>query len=142
MEIIEVDDISKGQPQASFGSRFGAFVIDLLIGLPIGFFLLVPLFSANSSERTFGFAMMIPVFAMKFIFQLNNGQSLGQRVARIKVLSGTNLSVSQVFIRNLVALVLMAIPGLNAVNALVIIFSNQKQGIHDYAANTRVVKVD
>jgi len=112
-----------------------------LIGLPIGFFLLVPLLGEIASDRTFGFVMFLPVFILKAIFQISNGQSLGQKLAKIKVAGEISLSATQILIRNVTALLLIAIPVLNAINVLVIIFGKRKQGIHDLLANTRVVKV-
>jgi uncharacterized RDD family membrane protein YckC len=127
---------------ASLWSRSSAFLIDALIGLPIGFILYL-MFGANvSDERVIGLIIAAPIFFIKAVRQSVSGQSFGQSALKISVASLQPRNNSEAIMRNLVAFVLMAVPFMNAINAIVIYASKSKQGLHDKVAKTWVINLN
>jgi uncharacterized RDD family membrane protein YckC len=127
---------------ASLWSRSSAFLIDALIGLPIGFIIYL-MFGANvSDERVIGLIIAAPIFFIKAVRQSVSGQSFGQSALKISVASLQPRNNSEAIMRNLVAFVLMAVPFMNAINAIVIYASKSKQGLHDKVAKTWVINLN
>jgi len=127
---------------ASLWSRSSAFLIDALIGLPIGLILYL-MFGANvSDERVIGLIIAAPIFFIKALRQSVSGQSFGQSALKISVASLQPRNNSEAIMRNLVAFVLMAVPFMNALNAISIYFSKSNQGLHDKVAKTWVINLN
>jgi uncharacterized RDD family membrane protein YckC len=79
-------------------------------------------------------------YTVKFLGE--NGQSIGKRACNIKILrtDGSEVSISRVIIgRNLVNGVLGVIPLYGLID-LLFIFGNKRRCVHDYIADTIVVK--
>ena len=79
-------------------------------------------------------------YTVKFLGE--NGQSIGKKACKIKILrkDGSEVSISRVIIgRNLVNGVLGIIPLYGIIDSL-LIFGNQRRCVHDYIADTIVVK--
>jgi len=129
---------------ASLWSRFLAFLIDALIGFPIGFILYLTLtFGADvSNESVYRLIVPAPIFFIKALRQSVSGQSFGQSALKIGVASLQPRNNSEAIMRNLVAFVLMIVPFMNAINFIVIYASKSKQGLHDKVANTWVINLN
>ena len=154
-------DIPSAGSYAGFWTRFGAYVIDLIIvfllyfGFLITFALISPALyqslliktTTNMSQSGNPFAIMLaPVYWIFWImwlgyFTLQESSSvqatLGKRALKIKVVdaAGNTISSGQSALRNL----LKFIPFVGFLCCIVIAFSAKKQGLHDMAANTFVV---
>jgi uncharacterized RDD family membrane protein YckC len=134
--------ISNAPKFAGFWIRFGAFIIDAIIGGIVGLIFSIPFESlSTSSDRALGVFMGFFIFLIKALFQANRGQSIGQSVFKLGVAGTKKRNYFDALLRNSVALILMAIPFLNAINALITGVSDKKQGLHDRAAKTWVVKL-
>jgi uncharacterized RDD family membrane protein YckC len=133
----------KSSPKfAGFWIRSIAFFIDVVIGGIVGFIAAIPFESLYySSDRGVGIFIGFFIFLIKALFQANRGQSVGQIIMKIGVASSRKRNYFDSFVRNVVALVLMAIPLMNAVNALITGVSDGKQGLHDKAAKTWIIKL-
>jgi uncharacterized RDD family membrane protein YckC len=125
----------------AFIRRLAAFLIDLAVGLPIGFLILVTVGVEVSDNRVWGTLLVAPSFLIKTLRQYQVGQSLGQKILGLAVRSDEELKLSSIVIRNSSAMVLFVIPFMNIVNVLVIILSKDGRGIHDRLAKTSIVSI-
>lgn len=131
--------------------RFWASVIDsiyvgigvLLIVILLSFF--VPSSSLNIISGIVGFLMY---FIYMVYFTANRGRTYGKDAYGLKVVrfqTSQNISYGQAVARELVKYGVLLIPVIGTIfytiNGLIIVFSHDKRGIHDKAANTQVVKV-
>jgi uncharacterized RDD family membrane protein YckC len=79
-------------------------------------------------------------FTVKFLGE--NGQSIGKKACKIKILrkDGSEVSISRVIIaRNVVNGILGIIPFYGIIDPL-FIFGNARRCVHDYIADTIVIK--
>ncbi len=125
---------------AGLFKRIGAAIIDGLIGLPIGVIVLIMIPELSDDWLLQRLVLIVPIVVIKSYAQIANGLSIGQKVFRIGLESPWSLNKTQISLRNLIAFALLAIPGLNLLNILVIIFNNQGKGLHDLLTGTRMIK--
>ena len=95
-----------------------------LLSFSIALLLYKPLMEASEYQGTFGKIIL----GMKVVNQ-----------------SGNRLSVSESFLRTIVYIGMLSVPGLNIIGLLGVImigFTEQKQGLHDILAKTFVVSKD
>lgn len=134
---------------AGIGSRFVAALLDLLVAIAILIAVgAVAAFSANATGNTTlaillfvmgAFALTYGYFwASEYAF---NGQTLGKRAARLRVVgtSGEPISFSQAGIRNLIRFVDF-LPGWYAAGLVCLFINGRGQRLGDLAAGTVVVR--
>jgi uncharacterized RDD family membrane protein YckC len=163
-------DLRSGRPAAgpelaSIGRRFGAFFLDgLILTLPLTAVLVTilamlgllgadgGLFGADARGKPPDYALILAIEGVIFLVQLvawilyeglmlrRNGQTVGKKAMRIRVVSaeGAPLSQGQAFGRAAMRQVLGIVPCLGLVNYLTA-FGQQRTCIHDMAARTRVI---
>ena len=148
--------------------RFLAFAIDCLIlgavGIVIGMFLFNTLAALGPWGRLLGFLLVLPYFTL-FESRIGDGQSAGKRVLGIRVvdLHGNHISLDDSLLRYIVCALpffLNSLPlpvtrlsgftsaalafivfGAGGANLYLLIFNrNTRQGLHDLAASTYVVR--
>lgn len=124
---------------AKFGPRLGAFLVDALIGVPIGFGIYLAIGSPFADDRQVGALIAFPIFVLKAWRQSTHGQSIGQSLFGIGIMGAESKNYFSAFVRNSLSFGLMAIPFLNALNVAFILFSKEKRGIHDRVAKTWVI---
>ena len=125
---------------AGFGSRLGAFIIDVLIGFAFA----VPgnLISAAGAE-TLGTLVSLAgtiAFLVLYCKKVSQGQSWGQKVTGVRVVdvtSGASISAGRVFGRQLAKIVSQIVCFLGF---FWMIWDPKKQTWHDKIVNTIVVK--
>lgn len=133
---------------AGFGERFAAWAIDA------GMFFVLYLFGvfcavllADSGAKEVGFIIVIVIYALLYVFYdlvcevFFNGQSVGKRAMKIKVISldGRQPTVSQYLLRWVFRIVDFIITsGLGALISVAV--SPKKQRIGDIVANTTLIK--
>jgi uncharacterized RDD family membrane protein YckC len=147
--VADVSDPAAGIELADRGTRLGASILD---GLILFLLVYVPIMISfafgrgNASSAWIGFAVggigliVWLVFTVRYLGE--NGQSIGKKACKIKLLrkDGSEVSISRVIIgRNLVNSVLGIIPLYGLID-LLFIFGNQRRCVHDYIADTIVVK--
>ncbi len=130
------------EPLESAGllKRIGAAMIDGLIGLPIGVIVLMIIPELTDDWLLSRLVLIAPIVVIKSYSQTSNGLSIGQKVFRIGLERPWSLDPTQISLRNFIAFALLAIPGLNLLNILVIIFNKQGKGLHDLLTGTRMIK--
>jgi uncharacterized RDD family membrane protein YckC len=140
---------------AGLGSRFLAALID---GLIEGAFVLLivlagipTLFMTGGEDSLFGEVMIISLLALAvallfFLYKLLleafwNGQTVGKRVAGIRVVQANGLPVTflAVVIRNLLRVVDI-LPGYYVVGAICVLATQKRQRLGDMAAGSIVVR--
>lgn len=153
METIKVNTsqhVDIDYPVAGLGERIAARLIDLgiFLGLYIIFALLIAVTGISGLLRSsYLIPVMIGIYAACYVFYnliceiFMNGQSVGKRLMKIKVISldGSQASMGQYFIRwlfRLVDFVLTAQVG----GLICIAISEKKQRIGDIVAGTTVIK--
>ena len=151
---LKVSQPARGR-YAGFWTRLGAYLVDLIIlfviALVIGFILGVLIFAGSSNyNSTDAFAGFMVVFYLIFIivtwlyFAIQESSpeqsTVGKRVVNIKVtdLEGNRISFGKATVRTIVRF----IPLIGPLGCLVIGFSDNKQGLHDFAAGTYVIYKD
>jgi uncharacterized RDD family membrane protein YckC len=146
--VADVIDPAAGIHLADRGTRLGAALLDglivfVMVYLP--FFLSVALGGKDSWSPIglvvagVGFIVWM-VFTVKFLGE--NGQSIGKKACKIKILrkDGSEVSISRVIVgRNMVNGLLGVIP-LYAIIDVLFIFGNARRCVHDYLADTIVIK--
>jgi uncharacterized RDD family membrane protein YckC len=155
---------------ASRGSRLGAKIIDgLVIGLPLAPAYVRALPSIMSAAKTAGRPNMSPLVAWAAIGQTGmpfyigslivmcllavtavlvhrNGQTIGKKALKIKIVrkDGSRATLGRIFsLRYLVSTLITMIPAVGGLYGLVdilFIFGKPQRCIHDYIADTIVVK--
>ena len=154
--VEDVVDPAAGIQLADRGTRLGAAMLDgLIFGLMVylPFVLAFTLGMSGSRAGQFsstaswiglilggiGFIVWM-YFTVKFLGE--NGQSIGKRACKIKMLrtDGSVVSISRVIIgRNIINTLLGIIPLYGIIDAL-FIFGNARRCVHDYIADTIVIK--
>lgn len=153
METIKVNTsqhVDIDYPVAGLGERIAARLIDLgiFLGLYIIFALLIAVTGISGLlQNSYLIPVVIGIYAAGYVFYnliceiFMNGQSVGKRLMKIKVISldGSQASMGQYFIRwlfRLVDFVLTAQVG----GLICIAISEKKQRIGDIVAGTTVIK--
>ncbi|MCS6821677.1 MAG: RDD family protein [Microscillaceae bacterium] len=132
---------------ASVGDRIIATIIDALIiyGFVVSLIIFAFQFGRHLQEEVFVFLFFLALFPIIFYHLLSeiflNGQSVGKRVRKIKILKldGTEPSLSAYFIRWLLRPVDLFFYGLVAI--ITISVNGRGQRLGDIAAGTTVVKL-
>lgn len=127
---------------SSIGSRILAYVIDVavIIGLSLVILFIGGLFSLGTNNPIYFSLFMIPAFFYHLICELTmNGQSIGKRAAKIRVMKtdGSSASFTNYFLRFL----LRPIDSIYFVGLVFIFFTKKGQRLGDLAANTVIVKI-
>src|SRR5690242_8043946 len=156
--VYDVNNNATDQVPAERGTRFVAWILDgfifggivylpaLIAGVVIG-----AMAGANGGKLTgsmiglmvlFGFAGLIVWSWITIKFVLANGQSIAKKMLGIKVVrkDGSPISLGRIFwLRNVVNVLLGILPFYGLVDAL-LIFSEERQCVHDKLADTIVIK--
>lgn len=147
--VQDVNDPTATEVPAERGTRLVATIVDGLIFAAMVYLpLLLSLGIGRRSSAGIGIAILLPlagliIWAWLTIKYVNaNGQSIGKKMLGIKVVrtDGSPISLGRIFwLRNVVNSVLGLIPLYGFVDAL-LIFSEQRQCVHDKLADTMVIK--
>lgn len=134
---------------ASLGDRIVARIIDLFIqGAYILAFVLIFFIGSNSMGKNTGVIVIVFVFAFLPVMfydlvmeQFFNGQSIGKKVMKIKVISldGAQPTFSQYLLRWLFRLVDFSLSG-NLAAIICVAVSENKQRVGDMVAGTTLIK--
>ena len=146
--VADVTDPAAGIELADRGTRLGATILDGLVVFAmvyLPFILSVTVADKGSAAwialAVAGVGLIVWLFfTVKYLGE--NGQSIGKKACKIKILrtDGSEVSISRVIIgRNLVNGVLGVIPLYGLIDPL-FIFGNKRRCVHDYIADTIVVK--
>lgn len=146
--VADVTDPASGIQLADRGTRLGAALLDGLIILVMVYlpFMLSVMVGGKGSMSWIGLVVggigliVWLFFTVKFLGE--NGQSIGKKACKIKILrkDGSEVSISRVIIgRNVVNGLLGVIPLYGIIDSL-FIFGNARRCVHDYIADTIVVK--
>jgi uncharacterized RDD family membrane protein YckC len=146
--VADVIDPASGIQLAERGTRLGAALLDGLIILVMVYlpFMLSVVVGGNGSWSWIGLVVagigliVWLFFTVKFLGE--NGQSIGKKACKIKILrkDGSEVSISRVIIaRNVVNGLLGVIPLYGIIDSL-FIFGNARRCVHDYIADTIVIK--
>lgn len=138
-------------------TRLAASILDSLIYMAGGFLAVVPLFlfldtSGEAAEDLFMLAFLGllavtigPLFILNLYFLHRDGQTLGKKALKIRIvrLNDERASLGRIFaLRMLVPGVIGAVPIIGPMFSLadaLFIFGEQRRCIHDYLADTKVV---
>lgn len=147
--IGEAQDIHESEyVYAGFWLRFWAYLIDLIVIASVNRIIIFPvvqLFDLNNGSVLFslaGFLTGLVFFAYFAVMTKITNQTLGKMVVGVKVVSihGDSLSWSTIIFREVIGRFIS-----KALFGLVYIwvaFSPDKQGVHDYFADTWVVHTE
>ena len=149
--VSDVSDPSQALKPAERGARLGAAILDTFFAglayLP-GLFSLIPFASAQVEEDPLGIAFLLAGAAVflvwlyfTVVFVRRNGQTIGKKLLKIKVVraDGSPASLGRIFwLRNFVNGFLSLIPLYGIIDSL-FIFSESRQCLHDKIADTIVV---
>ena len=137
---------------ASRGARFAANMIDQLAVMLPWFLgaIIQGVVNASSGERSEDFFLMglgglvsIGMAIYQLVLVAQNGQSLGKRMMKIRLLrtDGSPVSLGHVvFVRNLVPMVIGSFCGLFNLVDVLFIFNDDRRCLHDMLADTKVVE--
>ncbi len=144
--VADVIDPAAGIQLADRGTRLGAALLDgliLVVMVYLPFMLSVAVGGKGSwiGLVVAGIGLIVWLFfTVKFLGE--NGQSIGKKACKIKILrkDGSEVSISRVIIgRNVVNGLLGIIPLYGFIDPL-FIFGNARRCVHDYIADTIVIK--
>lgn len=130
--------------RAGFGIRILAAIVDsIIIVLPIG--MMIYLITGEISiDWTQGLAFNLPyLFYLTFLPVYWNGYVIGKKIMNIRIvkLDGTDLSLSDMVMREVIGKVLLgyATFGITTViSGLMVLLRHDKRAIHDFLAGTFV----
>ncbi len=152
METIKINTsqhIEIDYPVAGLGERVAAYLIDFGMFLIIYFFALIALaitgLEDNLNNSTV--VILIIIFGVCYVFYdllcevVFNGQSLGKKLLKIKVVSldGGQASIGQYFIRWVFRIVDFSLTA-NLLGFISVAVSDKKQRIGDIVAGTTLIK--
>src|ERR1035437_6774779 len=126
----------------SISSRINALLIDSLVmfGITIALIYIFSFLSDSTKGTLFWIVIAIPIFFYHLISELTmNGQSIGKRVTKIKVIkaNGSQASFSHYFLRFL----FRPLDSFYALGLACIFFTKKNQRIGDLAAGTIMITV-
>jgi uncharacterized RDD family membrane protein YckC len=151
METVKVNTsqhIDIDYPVAGLGERVAAYLIDFAMFIILYFltFVLLGVIGANTNFRGKFIVVIIIWFACYIFYDLIceiafNGQSLGKKLLKIKVVSldGAQPSIGQYFIRWIFRIIDFTL-SMNLLGFLFVAISDQKQRVGDIVAGTTVIK--
>jgi uncharacterized RDD family membrane protein YckC len=126
---------------ATIGIRLLALLFDVAFGAIIFVVITIPFQSIDElSTRALGILGGFIIFSIRAFFQGNSGQSLGQRLLKVKVSGENPMNYSDAIIRNFVCLVFVSIPFAGLILLVNTLINTNSQGWHDKAAKTWVVR--
>jgi uncharacterized RDD family membrane protein YckC len=132
---------TSGYEVASIGIRLLAILFDVAFGAIIFVVITIPFQSIDElSTRALGILGGFIIFSIRAFFQGNSGQSLGQRLLKVKVSGENPMNYSDAIIRNFVCLVFVSIPFAGLILLVNTLVNTNSQGWHDKAAKTWVVR--
>ncbi len=146
---------SESSQYASLGSRIVAGLIDYIIMLVIALVIFIITFGSAILSRNwgrFGFSLgwLAGIFGLQFLlwlvyftyFEGNSGQTIGKRVAGIKVVkdNGSNCDYGSALIRTILRII-DRLPFLYLLGIILIAGTDKKQRLGDMLANTIVVNI-
>jgi uncharacterized RDD family membrane protein YckC len=150
-KVLDVSDASDELELAGRGVRFGAALLDGVIFMALVYIPLIfagALGSVNSDTPSFspvagllGFAGLVVFCWFNILYVSRNGQSIAKKWLGIKVVrsDGSKASLGRIFwLRNVVNALLGIIPLYGLIDPM-LIFSDNRQCIHDKIADTIVV---
>ena len=119
----------------------------LIIGIIFGFLLLITrLFNKTFNESPIEIFflqvtyVLIGIIFFTYFWKVNNGQTLGMQVWKIKVIheSDGDLSTVTLLLRSLYGLVFNSLFG---INYIYIFFNKEKRSLNDILSKTKVVRI-
>lgn len=155
LNILTPENVYVEYELAGIGSRFAAFIIDLLIQLAtialiivamiiLEFDFLALFIELQFQVVTFAVTLIILFHLLYFSFfePIMGGQTPGKKALGIRVISqrGEPVSVFESILRNFLRIVYV-FPFLYLMDALFVILTKNYKRVGDFAANTVVVKV-
>ncbi|SDH32008.1 Uncharacterized membrane protein YckC, RDD family [Alteribacillus persepolensis] len=149
-EEEQQEETVKSRRYAGFWMRFWAYIIDLLIVFSLNGLLLSPLMFMDQPVTMLGFftlqGLLSTVTAYLYFLFMTKwlNQTLGKMIFGLKVVHryGHTLSWSDLLFREVVGRFIHRSLVFTNIIYIVVGFTNEKQGIHDMFADTRVVHVD
>lgn len=152
METIKINTsqhIEIDYPVAGLGERVAAYLIDLAMFLVIYFFSIIALaiIGIESTLENSSIVIMVIIFAVCYVFYdllcevIFNGQSLGKKLLKIKVVSldGGQASMGQYFMRWVFRIVDFSLTA-NLLGFISVAVSEKKQRIGDLVAGTTLIR--
>jgi uncharacterized RDD family membrane protein YckC len=156
LEILTPENVYIEYELAGLGSRFIAYLIDIIIQVVfVGLAVIVLLFAGTEfiAYLFLELGIMVVAFFVTIVLLLNliyfiffemilKGQSPGKKIMKLRVIkqNGEPINLLDSFLRNLLRLFDM-LPSYYLVGALFAALSNRCKRIGDFAANTVVVKI-
>jgi uncharacterized RDD family membrane protein YckC len=132
---------TSGYEVASIGIRLLALFFDFVFGIILLVIITIPFqFIDNLSPRASGILGGFVIFSVRAFFQGNSGQSLGQRVLKLKVSGQNPMNYSDAIIRNFICLIFVAVPFAGLVLLINTSVNKNSQGWHDKAAKSWIVR--
>lgn len=152
METIKINTsqhVEIDYPVAGLGERVAAYLIDFGMFLIIYFFALIA-FAITGLENSFNnssIVILVIIFGICYVFYdflcevAFNGQSLGKKLLKIKVVSldGGQASIGQYFIRWIFRIVDFTLTA-NLLGFISVAVSEKKQRIGDVVAGTTLIR--
>lgn len=154
-ELMETIKINTSQhveidyPVAGLGERVAAYLIDFAMFLVIYFFSLIALaiIGIESTLENSTIVILVIIFAVCYVFYdllcevAFNGQSLGKKLLKIKVVSidGGQASIGQYFIRWVFRIIDFTLTS-NLLGFISVAVSEKKQRIGDIVAGTTLIR--
>ena len=154
--VQDILDPAVGIQLADRGTRLGAAILDGLIFMLMVYAPLVVVAvmsgatqgaEGTGSDTSFGIGLVVALVgflafaAINIKFMMENGQSIGKKACRIKVVrsDGSRASLSRlIWLRNVVNGLLGIIPLYGFIDSL-FIFGNARRCLHDHIADTIVI---
>ncbi len=152
METVKVNTsqhVEIDYPVAGIGERIAAYLIDFGLFISI-YFLAILTFGLSGLAKNFGdtfLVVMVVIYATCYVFYdlfcevLFNGQSIGKKILKIKVISvdGAQPSIGQYFIRWIFRIIDFTLSA-NTLGFITVVVSEKKQRIGDIIAGTTIIK--
>lgn len=150
METIQIktsQNIDIDYPVAGLGERIAAALIDYLMFLIIYILYIIIISATGFNSKVFSLPILVLIFGLFYVFYdllceiFFNGQSLGKKIMKIKVISltGAQATLGQYFLRWIFRIVDVTLTaGLGGVVCVAV--SDKKQRIGDIVAGTTLIK--
>lgn len=153
METIKINTsqhVEIDYPVAGLGERIAAYLIDFAMFIVIYFFALIALaiIGIESTFKNSSIVILVIIFAACYVFYdlicevALNGQSLGKKLLKIKVVSldGGQASIGQYFIRWVFRIIDFTLTS-NLLGFISVAVSDKKQRIGDIVAGTTLIRM-
>jgi len=147
IRVTTTQNITIDYDVAGIGERIAARLIDYALFLAIYFLFVIGMVLAGTSFEGKGIIVLIVIYAILFVFYdlfcetLFNGQSIGKKLVKIKVISldGYQPSLGQYMLRWLFRFVDFVLTGQLA-GLISVAVTDKKQRIGDIVAGTTLIK--